>query len=70
MNDDYEGAGPPLYDPRDLGEDDGFHDQVNEEAFYFAVLHDFIDLVRKYGYDKVEKDMGEMLARDRGLQGS
>lgn len=37
--------------------------EVNEEAFYYSVLHDFIQMVNKYGYDKVLVDLKEMLSR-------
>lgn len=71
MIDEYEGT-PPLYDPREDREDDSdrFEIEVNEEAYYFSVLQGFIALVEKYGFDKVDKDMGELLACHRRFQGA
>lgn len=37
--------------------------QVNEEAYYYAVLVDFIDMVHRYGEEKVMKDMQELLCK-------
>jgi hypothetical protein len=49
-------------------EEFSFQDQyeaANEEAHYYSVLNDLIDVVRRYGYARVLKDLGEMFARNR-----
>lgn len=38
------------------------YEAAKEEAWYFSTLHDFIRIMEQYGYEKVKKDLGEMLA--------
>lgn len=38
------------------------YEAAKEEAWYFSTLHDFIRVMEQYGYEKVKKDLGEMLA--------
>lgn len=43
-----------------------FANDVNEEARYFGVLNDFVELIERYGHEMVEHDIGEILrARNR-----
>lgn len=41
------------------------YEAANEEAHYYSVINDLIDVVRRYGYARVLKDLGEMFARNR-----
>lgn len=44
-----------------------YQEQDMAEVFYYRTIQDFIDIVNQYGYQKVHKDMGEMIARNRRL---
>lgn len=47
---------------QDTNEDQQEYEAAKEEAWYYSTLHDFIIVMQQYGYEKVKKDLGEMLA--------